>query len=299
MVRADLDPQRPLDGLRAQAARDPRAATRQAAVQLESQFLQMVVKSMRDATPRSEAAPPGADSFTAMLDAQFAGKLAGQPGGLADLIEKQLSMQMRQMPATPAPAATPALPAAASNAAPVAAAAPAPTAAPAGSRQSQFLQRMLPHAQAAERATGVPAAFILGQAALESGWGRGEIRHADGRPSHNLFGIKATAAWRGDAATARTTEYEGGQPTRLSARFRSYGSYAEAFTDFARLLAGSPRYAGALRTAVADGSPQAYATEMQRAGYATDPRYASKLARTIGHAMALQQQQLQPPPALA
>jgi peptidoglycan hydrolase FlgJ len=144
---------------------------------------------------------------------------------------------------------------------------------------------MLPHAQAAERATGVPAAFILGQAALESGWGRGEIRNADGSASFNLFGIKATAGWRGEVAPASTTEYEDGAAVRKVERFRSYGSYAEAFTDYARLIASSPRYAGAVRSA---STPEDFASAMQRAGYATDPQYASKLARTINHTLALQ-----------
>ena len=56
---------------------------------------------------------------------------------------------------------------------------------------------MWPAAQAAERATGVPAAFIVGQAALESGWGRKELVHPDGSTAHNLFGIKAGASWKG------------------------------------------------------------------------------------------------------
>jgi flagellar protein FlgJ len=144
---------------------------------------------------------------------------------------------------------------------------------------------MLPHAQAAERQTGVPASFILGQAALESGWGRGEVKNADGSSSFNLFGIKAGSGWKGATATVTTTEYSDGQPVRQRASFRSYGSYAEAFTDYARLLASQPRYAGVLRGA---SSPEAFAGGMQRAGYATDPAYASKLARTINHALALQ-----------
>ena len=48
-------------------------------------------------------------------------------------------------------------------------------------------------ARAAEAATGIPAAFMVAQAAHESGWGQREIKNADGSASHNLFGIKAGA----------------------------------------------------------------------------------------------------------
>lgn len=263
-----------LDALRNQAARDPKNAARQAAVQFESQFMQMVMKSMRDATPKTDGAG-GQAEFTSMLDAQFAQQFAGRPGGLADMIERQLAQQMQKLPPPtqpPAPVAATAVPT-------------ANVAAPRGKAPAEFVQQMLPHAQAAEQATGVPASYILGQAALESGWGRGEIRHADGRSSFNLFGIKATGGWQGDSAAVGTTEYVGGQPVRQVERFRSYGSYAEAFTDYARLLANSPRYAGVVRGA---STVEAFAGGMQRAGYATDPQYASKLARTIHQAQSLQ-----------
>lgn len=295
---------RSLDGLKGQASRDPRAATRQAAVQFESQFMQMVLKSMRDATMKAEGESSAQENFTSMLDAQFASQFAGKPGGLAEMIEKQLAAQMKAMPASPASGGarppTVSGTAAVFKAAGMDRAVTAPPAtqpaamvstvdrarARATSTQADFMQRLLPHAQAAERATGVPASFILGQAALESGWGRGEIRNADGSHSFNLFGIKASAAWKGAAANARTTEFEGGQAVRRTERFRSYSSYADAFTDFARMLVNHPRYGQAVRGA---SSAEGYAVAMQRAGYATDPQYASKLARTIRHTVALQQ----------
>lgn len=290
---------RSLDGLRNRAGKDPRAASREAAVQMETQFMQMVLKSMRDATVKAEDASMGQEQFTGMLDTQFARAFAGKPGGLAEMIEKQLNAQMKNLPAASLqPGAGVEGPGAArvlgvlNGAAPAAAAAPSAAGVAGASRpvrgsvaQNDFLQRMLPHAQEAERATGVPASFILGQAALESGWGRGEIRRPDGGTSHNLFGIKATRGWQGDVAAARTTEYEGGQPVRQVAKFRSYASYAEAFTDYARMLLNSPRYGQAVRSA---GSAEGFASAMQRAGYATDPQYATKLARTINHTLALQ-----------
>lgn len=287
--------QRSLDALRRAASRDPGQAAHQTAVQFETLFTQMVLKSMRDATPKADGGGAGQDTFTGMLDAQLAARFADRPNGLADMIEKQLSRQLQNLPA-PSPAnqalAAPAVaaPAASSPSAPVAATAAAPAEAapaprsPAG-RAAAFIRRLLPHAQEAERRTGVPASFILGQAALESGWGRGEVKNADGSGSFNLFGIKASPGWTGATTRVATTEYEDGHPVRQHAAFRSYGSYAEAFTDYARLLAGSPRYRAVVQNA---STPEAFASGLQRAGYATDPGYAGKLARTIHHAASLQ-----------
>lgn len=147
--------------------------------------------------------------------------------------------------------------------------------------RATFLAKYLPAARRAEAATGIPAAYILGQAALESGWGKHEIRSADGQRSHNLFGIKATG-WSGRVAETRTTEYRAGQAEKVNAKFRAYDSYDAAFEDYARLLSSNPRYAGALKAA---GSAEQFAMGLQKAGYATDPRYAEKLTSTIKRAM--------------
>jgi flagellar protein FlgJ len=269
--------------LRQQAASDPKAASRQAAVQFESLFMQQVLKSMRDASPKAEQGnSAGADTFTGMLDSQFAKQFSGRPGGLADMLEKQLTRHMQNLPAV--------APGNEQVKQPRIAAAPAtmPTTAMAGkslgTKAMDFIREMLPHAREAERQTGVPASFILGQAALESGWGKGQIKNPDGSNSFNLFGVKATG-WKGARTEVPTTEFQGGQPVRQRAAFRSYGSYTEAFADYARMLSNSPRYSGVVKTA---STAEAFAGGMQRAGYATDPQYASKLARTINHTLALQ-----------
>ena len=147
-----------------------------------------------------------------------------------------------------------------------------------------FVDRMLPHALEAEQATGIPARFILAQAALESGWGQREIRGVDGAPSFNLFGIKANGGWTGATVDAVTTEYLGGVPRKSTEKFRAYSSYAEAFRDYASMLARSPRYAGVLAAAK---DAAGFAQGLQAAGYATDPLYAEKLTRVINHTLAL------------
>jgi flagellar protein FlgJ len=171
---------------------------------------------------------------------------------------------------------------------PAAAADPvAPTAAAPGTdlraAQRSFINRHWDSALAAQRATGIPAQYVLGQAALESGWGRAEIRGSDGLRSHNLFGIKATGGWQGRTVDVVTTEYENGVAKQVVEKFRAYNNYSEAFRDWARLLADNPRYAGVL----ARGRDSAgFAQRLQRAGYATDPAYGDKLSRVIASVAA-------------
>ena len=156
------------------------------------------------------------------------------------------------------------------------------------SSQAAFVKR---HSEAADRvakASGLPAGFMLGQAGHETGWGRHEIKQRDGAPSFNLFGIKAGANWTGRVAEVTTTEYVGGAPVKSVARFRAYSSYDESFQDYARLITKTPRYAQAKQET---SSPLAFASGLQRAGYATDPDYASKLSRAINTSLRLQRAQ--------
>jgi flagellar protein FlgJ len=263
---------RSLEALKASAGKDPKAAIKEAAKQFEALFMQQLMKSMRDASLSSGMLDnEGSKLGTEMLDTQFATKMTGLPGGLADIIARQLERQMS--------GAQPAIPAA-----------PASETAPTGGRkgtpsQAEFVQRHSDAARAAEAETGIPAAFMIAQAAHESGWGRREIRNADGSASNNLFGIKAGAGWKGAVAEVTTTEYVDGQPRKVTAKFRAYASAAESFADYARLMKTSPRYTGVIANAA---SAQGFAQGLQNAGYATDPAYADKLARTINTTLRLQ-----------
>ena len=277
---------RALDGLRAQAKKDPEAALKQAATQFEAVFVRALLKSMREALPQEDPLSSEAGRmYTGMYDEQIAQKLSERGLGIADTLVKQLSRRGTAA----SPPATGAVPGSRAGAeiereagrlARTAREGDAP-AAGGGTAAQSFIERMAPHARAAARETGVPVRFILGQAALESGWGAREIRGADGRNSFNLFGVKAARGWQGRVTEAATTEYVNGVPRRTTEPFRAYASYAEAFADYARLLKNSPRYAEVLAGA---GSAESFAAGMQRAGYATDPRYAEKLARVINSA---------------
>ena len=138
---------------------------------------------------------------------------------------------------------------------------------------TDFVHQLSEPAREASRRTGMPAPLILAQAALETGWGRREIPTSEGGNSHNLFGIKAGADWKGPTTEVVTHEYINGQRTRVVDRFRVYDSYAEAFEDHGRLISDNPRYAPVLDAADANQAAQA----LQNGGYATDPAYADKL----------------------
>lgn len=277
---------RGLAALKYDAARNDPAAIRETAKQFESLFMRELLKSMREATMKSGLLDSsGGDLGTDLLDQQLAQSMSGRPGGLSDLIAKQLSMQMGGASSSPSQAVPQAAPQAKLTAPQFQdRPAPAPTSrGPVGA--APFVQR---HQQAAEQvalSSGIPASFMLGQAGHETGWGRAEIMKSDGTRSHNLFGIKADPNWKGPVAEVTTTEFIDGQPRKLTARFRAYESYEASFRDYARMINESPRYAKARQSTA---SVQAYAAHLQQAGYATDPAYGSKLSRAISMAVRLQ-----------
>lgn len=333
---------RSLDALRAKAGQDPKGAAMAAAKQLESLFMQELMKSMRNTTMKSDLMEnSGSEMGTEMLDSEFAARMSGQPGGLSSAIVRQLERSFaaqagqplsngpdrfksrlvgdpsaegtqpssritsftdtpgasatdlsttssRHLPASRrgAAAVAPASSAgAAEGVASAAEAAQAKAARPTGSKAEDFVRRHTEAAKAAEAVTGIPAAHAIGQAALESGWGRREIKNADGSTTHNIFGIKAGAGWTGKVSEVTTTEYVNGVPRRVTAKFRSYDSYEEAFVDHANLLKQSARYQQVIEKGK---TAQGYAQGLQRAGYATDPAYAHKLASVINTTLRLQ-----------
>ncbi len=275
-----------IESLKAAAAKDPKAAIRETAKQFEQLFMQQLMKSMRDSTMASGMFDnEGTKLGNEMLDSQYAAKMSGLPGGLTDAIARQLERQM----GVDAPAAAASSPSAKRFQPIKTSGASAVDATPLSQRQVDFVRGHANAARAAEAQSGIPAAFMIGQAAHETGWGRAAIRNADGSDSHNLFGVKAGAGWAGATADITTTEYVNGEAQKVTAKFRAYASYDEAFRDYARMLVQSPRYAEvAAQAAAAPASPASaagFAQGLQRAGYATDPAYASKLTNVINSAI--------------
>lgn len=293
-----------LNSLKQAAKENSPEAIKGVAKQFEAIFMNMMLKSMREATPQDNPFDnEQSRTFTAMLDQQLTSNLASKGLGLADILAKQLSktayldnsnmgQAVKNEPASSGeipntnnvikalkssgllnnPLIADAIKTAQANAL----AKPADNSS--SDVSSDFQSRMAQHAEEASRATGIPAHLMLGQAALESGWGKREIKASDGTPSNNLFGIKATGNWDGKVVEATTTEYVNGIKQKRIEKFRAYDSYADSFKDFANMMRSNPRYENVIANTQ---NISAYAQAMQNAGYATDPNYASKLASVI------------------
>jgi len=282
-------------------------ALKGAATQFEAMFINMMMKSMRDATPQDGLMDSQeTKTYTTMLDQQMSQKLAKKGIGLADVLVRQLGAQQtgqkitQQMNADALGIGADGQPASNAGAARLnrdldsmstdgvlgktthsGSAHGAHAGKPAHVRA--FQEKLADAAEEAEQTTGVPAKFMLGQAALETGWGKRVIRNADGSSSNNLFGIKAGPGWKGKVATAVTTEYVNGKPHAKVERFRAYASHADAFKDYANMLSSNPRYQKVLAHG---GDATSFARGLQHAGYATDPQYAVKLASIIKNSLA-------------
>lgn len=280
-----------LADLRQLARQDKAAGAKAVAQQFEALMVQQMLKSMRAANPSPEEPEGGAFGlFRGMQDQQFA-QVAASSGtfGFADAIVRQIEVQqdpslLRQVRKNTTENPRAQLGAQALGKVSAAAKPAATTASPAG-----FLEKLAAPASAAAEKLGVDAQWLLAHAALETGWGDRAIKTADGGESYNLFGIKAGSGWKGKTADVTTTEYVGGVAQKRVETFRAYGSFAEAFTDYASLI--SQRY-GAATDAQSSAD---YGKALQAGGYATDPQYGQKfanVARSVAHRLAQSQSRI-------
>jgi flagellar protein FlgJ len=295
--------------LRGEARGNSPQALREAARQFESVFIQMALKSMRQASPESGLMNTDQTKlYRELYDQQMGLELSKRSKlGLSDMLERQLGgAQTGAKTGEGAPTgktlvdyrrdAVPVImrePAAALNEEHAQAVAlidrlttkpgVTPTSVvrsvprdgkPGFDGPEDFVATLWPHAQQAAEELGVDPKMLLAQAALESGWGKSMPRTASGQASHNLFGIKADRSWQGESIANQTLEYENGVPMKIRSAFRSYDSYADSFRDYVRFLRDNPRYTDALRHA---SDPERFIGGLQRAGYATDPTYARKV----------------------
>lgn len=308
-----------MGALRQSARTGSAESLKTASTQFEAMFVNMMMKSMRDASPQDGMMnSEQTKMFTTMLDQQTSQNIAKKGIGLSDVLIRQLTKTADAraldiggagdranganagsfsgvaslMDAKLQKAIAAAGGAGAANVVPKAGSVDDNSAVPAtviGNRGSQaphvrsFQEKLSSHAEEASLATGIPAKFMLGQAALESGWGRREIKGRDGTNSHNLFGIKAGGDWKGKTVEATTTEYINGKAQTRVEKFRAYDSYADSFKDYAKLLSNNPRYEKVLASA---GDASSFAQGLQKAGYATDPQYAAKLTSIIKRSLA-------------
>ncbi|WP_342321101.1 flagellar assembly peptidoglycan hydrolase FlgJ [Kosakonia sp. BYX6] len=280
-----------LNDLKSKAGQDPSANLRPVARQVEGMFVQMMLKSMREALPKDGIfSSDSTRLYTSMYDQQIAQQMtAGKGLGLADMMVKQMAGdqapvdpadQMQQVPMKfPLETVTtyqnqaltqlvrkaiPKVPDENSDE-------------PLTGDSKDFLAQLSLPARLASQQSGVPHHLILAQAALESGWGQRQIPRENGEPSFNIFGVKATSDWKGPTTEITTTEYENGEAVKVKAKFRVYSSYLEALSDYVGMLTRNKRYAAVTSAATAEQGAQA----LQNAGYATDPHYARKLTSMI------------------
>lgn len=269
-----LDPNS-LSGLKLAAKTKSPESNKLVAQQFEAMFLQTVMKSMREATSSMASDDMfNSDStrfYQGLHDQQLTAVMAQRGGvGLAKFIERQLDGSASLRPPTYDLKGPPAGTFEQAIAAPQAAA--APLGVPYSNSAQGFVEQVWPQAQQAASTLGVPAHFLVAQAALETGWGRRLVGGGNGE-SNNLFGIKASARWVGEKVSSATHEFVNGVRQNQRAQFRAYTSAAESFADYAKLLGGS-RYAAVRGTG---DDPHRFASALQHAGYATDPSYADKI----------------------
>lgn len=306
-----------LSTLGKQAKQNDPQAIREAARQFESLFTDMMLKSMRAAKLGDGLGDSQeGDFYQDMYDQQLAVQMSQGKGlGLAEMLVQQLTRRGALGSAATAQAAGSSAGTAGAGAVgagtvtgntsgggaahPAAAASPGTkkTQSARGTSLSQrigFVQKLAPYAQRAAAALGVSADTLIAQAALETGWGQHVVHgvartssnseSTQGDSSNNLFGVKAGATWQGATASATTTEYSGGTPERIAQAFRTYGSVQQGVSDYVSLLQGRSAYAGALGSGT---DAQAFASALQRGGYATDPHYVEKLVATTDSVRSL------------
>ena len=272
-----------LNQLQGEAKTDPKGALRKVAQQFEAVFIDMMLKSMRDANTNDGIFNSDQmKTYQEMFDQQISLTMSNQHAmGIADMLVKQLSGVVGKSAASGAQPAAGVQPVVK----PLQGAATNGTAAAGGvagqtfADKVSFLKTIWPDAQRSAAQLGVDPAVLAAQAALESNWGNGVSTYPDGRSSHNLFGIKADASWTGPRVNVPTLEYKGGGLVQETAPFRAYGSYAESFSDYTQFLQSNPRYREVLANA---GNSGDFISGLQHAGYATDPNYADKVQSILG-----------------
>lgn len=293
-----------LSEMRAQSRVDPQASLKQVAKQFEGIFIQMMLKSMRDASMGDEIFDSDQSKlYRDMFDKQVALDMANSKGiGIADALVRQLGKHVpgsetgtesgiqaptntsdsmihgKMLPLTSLRMAT-------VDNIPVAGLAQNELREiqPLDDRTQfdspeEFVNHILPYAVKPAKELGVSPLVLVSQAALETGWGKAVTRLPDGSSSYNLFNIKADSRWDGKHVTKSTLEYDNGIAKYEKASFRAYDSFADSFDDYVDFLRSNQRYGSVLRHA---GDDQLYIEGLHKAGYATDPNYADKVLNIL------------------
>ncbi len=292
-----------LNSLRSEAVKTQgdNETLRQVASQFESLFLNMMLKSMRDASLGEGIFDSDqTETYREIADQQMAMDMAGKGGmGLTDMIVRQLGGDP-EMTGTPKGGQTfsadtietrqflPKLLEKVRDIAPTDAAEPEEVNQMQSSSEKalpqqfdspkQFVETLWPMAKNAADRIGVAPEVIVSQAALETGWGKHILSDKQNGSSFNLFNIKADSSWQGDHTEKTVLEYRDGKPMTERSLFRSYEDYQQSFDDYVDFLQTQPRYQQALQHS---DNPEQFIEQIHEAGYATDPQYADKIKRIM------------------
>ena len=140
----------------------------------------------------------------------------------------------------------------------------------------QFIERLVPHAQELQDGYGVLPSIILGQAILESNWGKSTLASK----YNNLFGIKAYGDQK--KVILETKEFVNEEWITIQGDFKVYDSWEQSMDDHTQLFVQGVDWNPALYEKVITATNyQEAAQALQDAGYATDPGYAQKIIQVI------------------
>lgn len=140
----------------------------------------------------------------------------------------------------------------------------------------QFIERLVPHAQELQDGYGVLPSIILGQAILESNWGKSTLASK----YNNLFGIKAYGDQK--KVSLETKEFVNEEWITIQGDFKVYDSWEQSMDDHTQLFVQGVDWNPELYEKVITATNyQEAAQALQDAGYATDPGYAQKIIQVI------------------
>jgi len=296
-----------LSRLRVDARKDSDAALKEVAKQFESVFVQMMIKSMREASVPLQGElfhSNQSKAYTDMYDKQLGLELSKSNGiGLADVIVRQLSKAPSAELKPDQPLQNPVIHSSAVfeskqektetiienlNYRNIATEVSVHkmnnqsgfevnkvSQSPHWNTPEDFIRDSWPHAKRAAKDLGVDPRVLLAQSALETGWGKKVHATENGESSYSLFGIKADNRWQGKTVNFNTLEFRSGTMNRESANFRAYDSVSDSYQDYVDFLKNNPRYQNVFQ---AESSAE-YSKALQQSGYATDPDYAEKIER--------------------
>jgi len=244
-------------------------ANREIAKQFESMLMQMVLKSMHDATQAisAEGESNSMSIYSDLFDKQLSLTMSNPDQGVG----KEIQLYLNRAGGSPTSDQS-----VVGQSVPLKMVAEKPVLAQSSSFDTpeHFVKQLWNSAKIAAQSLGCSPEILLAQAALETGWGKKILPGENGGSSHNLFNIKAGLSWPFGKTKVTAVEERSGVLVKEKSGFKNYGSFMESFNDYVDFLKGNGRYQKALKTA---SNPELFIKAIQDAGFATDSQYGKKV----------------------